>query len=93
MFQLGLPENLNVKYGEEQSGADDANIPRTLQSFGYSNPGSRIAYNTNDVVNELKSGYPVLICGFSSNAGHEWLLHGLLERKRSYDRYLYDEIL
>lgn len=97
MTLLGGKENLDNKYGINESGADKNNIIKTLGNFGYSNPGSLIDYNTNSVVSELKAGYPVLARGYSNkkdtyflgikikssySGGHTWLMHGLLERHR-----------
>lgn len=98
MQQLGLKKNLDMNYGVEASGAYSSNIPRTLKSFGYRNPGSRSNYSQNAVVTELKNGYPVLLDGYSYKkkilgvsvtykGGHEWLAHGLLERRREVKKY------
>ena len=98
MQQIGLEENTDMSYGVEESGADPANIPRTFRNFGYSSGGTLKAYNKNEVVNELKNGYCVLLGGFSHKkqkkvlgikvntsyeGGHRWLAHGLLTRSRT----------
>lgn len=96
MQQLGLPKNLDVDYGVDASSASHENIPRTLKSFGYSQPGVCRDYDTSAVVDELKEGYGIIIRGDAikkvSNflgikttrysEGHCWLGHGVLERKR-----------
>lgn len=102
MQQLGLKENLDISYGTNSSGAKSENIIRTLKSFGYSQPGRITDYKTSEVIEDLKMGYGVLICGYSSktvtrflgikvktkySGGHQWLAHGLLERRREIKRY------
>lgn len=104
MRELGKKENLNVKYGENSSSAKDANIPRTLSNFGYSNGGKISPYNIYKVIPEVENGNGVLMGGYSRekkykifgwtiassySGGHEWLVHGMLERRRylyKYDR-------
>lgn len=95
--QLGKNDNLDVNYGDKQSGAKAKHSIRTLRHFGYSNPGVMNNYNTDSVVSEIKSGHPVLCSGYSDKkdykifgwtiwsqlkSGHAWLIHGMLERKR-----------
>jgi len=102
MQQLGLKKNLDVSYGNNSSGAKTENIIRTLKSFGYSQPGVLIGYRTIEVIEDLKKGYGVLICGYSNktttrflgikiktkySGGHQWLAHGLLERRREIKHY------
>lgn len=99
MQQLGRPKNLNMDYGRKKSGAKFQHSMRTLSNFGYTNPGELIKYDISQITGDLKAGYPVLCSGFSRKSkfeifditiaswlekGHVWLLHGLLERKRSY---------
>ena len=89
MSQLGKPQNLDMDYGTTSSGAYPQNIPRTLDNFGYSVGGSLVNYNTSQVSNELKLGYPVLIGGHdSAGDGHRWLGHGIMERKVDGTAYL-----
>lgn len=102
MQQLGLSNNLNVSYDNENSGAKPENIVRTLQAFGYSQPGTLKDYNLRDVVQEIINGYGVLIGGCcykkvtkilgikiktEYSGGHRWLAHGLLERRRTVEHY------
>lgn len=102
MKQLGLKKNLDTSYGNNSSGAKTENIMRTLKSFGYSQPGTLKDYKTSEVIEDLKKGYGVLICGYSNktitrfigikiktkySGGHQWLAHGLLERRREIKRY------
>lgn len=97
MQQIGLEQNLNMEYGDESSTADPANIPKTLENFGYSCGGTLKGYNKNEVVNEIKNGYSVLLGGYTNKhskkilgikvntsyeGGHRWLAHGVLTRSR-----------
>lgn len=84
MQQLGLSQNLNINYGlssEGGSGADPANIPRTLKNFGFSNGGSLNGYNTNTVVSELRQGRHILIGGFESRTLHKKKFLGIKIKK------------
>ena len=105
MYQLGISKHLNVDYGTEADGgssADPKNIPRTLVSMGYSSGGELKNYNTEEMVSEIKNGYPILVGGASDrkrvdilgikfsyiySGGHRWLVHGLLERRREVRRH------
>lgn len=79
-------------------------IPRTLKAFRYKKSGKLMDYDTDKIVEELKNGYPVLVSGQglktehqkvlefsvkSKYTGHQWLCHGLLERRRP--AWYYDE--
>lgn len=112
MYQLGLKENLDMDYGIESSGALMEHSIRALENMGYSCGGVHNNYNSNTVVSELKQGYGVFIGGFSEkdvtkilgikiktsyHKGHQWLAHGLLERRREFKyyqngKYLYSAI-
>lgn len=91
MQQLGLSNNLDMDYGETSS-APTSNIPRTLRNFGFIYGGVVRRYSTEDVVNELKSGFPAIFVGYSKRTengngtyhysnGHCWLAHGLMARE------------
>ncbi|MDE6006373.1 MAG: C10 family peptidase [Muribaculaceae bacterium] len=97
MYQLGLPTNLNMNYGIEESGARIESIPRTLNSFGYRSSGIIKKYNTENVIDEILSYYPVIVSGYCKkkeikflgwtiytnlSEGHAWLIHGMLKRFR-----------
>jgi hypothetical protein len=103
MQQLGLSCNLNMSYGLDGSGADEANIPRTLRNYGYSNGGTHGNYNETTVLNELKAGYIVVACGFASETknkflgitlwkthkdGHTWVLDRIMARNRTKTDYV-----
>lgn len=94
MRHLGLSENLDMAYGEDVSYANVDRVLPTLLNFGYTN-GRKISYDTTDVTDELKNGYPVLIYGFDGyNNGHMWLGHGEMERTRTYIGYNeFDEVV
>ena len=88
IYFLGLDDNLKVNYGVDGSSARPEKIPRTLRNFGYANGGTLIDYNSGIVIGELRNGYPVLIGGYSSEGGHRWLAHGLMElhhRRKGYN--------
>lgn len=101
MRKLGIKSNLDMDYASDGSGADTGHVPRTLVRFSYSNGGAYVSYETNNVVNEIKSGYPMVVSGKSSykdndiigihwrtyGGGHAWLIHGLLERTREVKIY------
>ena len=71
MEQLGSSQNLSANYGLNATGAPMHRIPRTLENFGYSNGGSYLPYDTTAVVNELSTGHPVLVEGWTENVeGH-----------------------
>lgn len=98
MYHLGTKDNLDMNYGLSESGAYSSNIPRTLKSFGFSNGGKLKDYNSSELKSELIGGFPVLLSGssirnrheflgmkmyYTYEVGHQWLAHGLLERKRN----------
>ncbi len=95
--QLGLPQNLDVAYGIDESPADPRNILRTLRNFGYTNT-YLYNYTTSSIVEELSAGYPCLVGGFTDKKtflgipvgfknGHRWLVHGLLTQSRTVTTY------
>lgn len=45
IFQLGRPQNLNMSYGVDESGANSDNVPRTFVNFGYSKGGTKRGYD------------------------------------------------
>ena len=91
MQQLGLSDNLAMRYslGDEGSTANYNNIPRTFINFGYANGGTKLAYSSSRATQELKNGYPFLICGNDgiSSSGHMWLAHGLMELRLNTKGY------
>lgn len=95
MEQIGLPENMDINYGTTGSSSDLEDALRTFRNFKYILPGTYHNYNTpvtkndnptvvQDVIQELKHGYPCLVCGslFSypdyMYIDHIWLVHGML---------------
>lgn len=83
MQQLGLKENLDVRYSPTSSPASMYNIPKVFKSFGYSNGGYISDYNIENIVSEIKSNRPVIAGGNSDEYGHCWLIHGLMTRTQS----------
>lgn len=64
MYKLGLPENLDVDYDTDGSGADNANVSRTFRNFGYISGGSIESYNFDEIYNVIASR-PVYIAGWA----------------------------
>ena len=64
MLKLGLPENLDVDYDVEGSGAYDSDVPHTFENFGYTSGGSIETYNFDDIYNIIVSR-PVYVSGSS----------------------------
>lgn len=102
MQLIGQKKNLDTSYGTNSSSAKTQNIIRTLKSFGYSKPGILEDYRTSNIISELMNGYGVLMCGYSHktisrflgikinteySGGHQWLAHGLLERRREVKHF------
>ena len=99
---LDMSYGTSVNVGGSGSGAEMGHSVRTLKNFGYSNGGKHEDYNTLTVAAELREGYSVFIGGFSHknvkrflginistkySGGHQWLAHGLLERRRELKHY------
>lgn len=84
MQQLGLPENLNMKYGEEGSGAYTYDILRTLRNFGYSNEGTYGEYSQEKVMEELKAGYAVIAGGYSTKIIEKDKFLGIVISTKTY---------
>lgn len=68
MQQIGLPENIDIEYGTNQSIGDISKAIRTLENFGYSSGGIDLyndinvsKQNRNSVIQELSNGYYCLI--------------------------------
>lgn len=81
--QLSLPANLAVHYDTLRgNGSDLWKITRTLRNFGFSIPGTEKPFSENTVIDEVKSGHPVILGGYSPT-GHAWLVHGLYEQRRT----------
>lgn len=71
LYHLGDFYNLDVHYGEDSSHASELNVSRTLENFGYSSPGVLSDYDNETVIDELRNGYPILICGIGNENGLE----------------------
>ena len=80
--QLGLSQNLSVTYLPSGSSSSNTNISHTLENFGYAHGGT-LGYFSNAAIQDLKNGYPIIMCGHTANgSGHGWLAHGVYERTR-----------
>ena len=95
--QLCASANLNVMFDQynlsEPGRCHPSAIPPTFTNFGYSSGGVNIDYNTAQVVDELMSGYPVLIGGSEQQRvgyeifRHRWLGHGLMQLTTTVHHY------
>ncbi|MBR6559589.1 MAG: C10 family peptidase [Alistipes sp.] len=83
MYLLGNVDNLDMTYRTVSNGGSGSNsntIPRTLRNFGYLDGFRRVDYDTDSVMMELASSYPVLLRGeTASEKGHMWLAHGSMK--------------
>ena len=95
MQQLGLSQNLAMQYGLNGSGTTADRVLITFENFGYSNGGDYNSYNTDDVVEELLAGYPILIGGNDGiTTPHMWLGHGVMEyHNKTYLYNGYDQLV
>lgn len=88
IYLLNSSANLNVIYDELSASTPGRcypdNIPIALENFGYASGGEHIYYDSDIIIDELKSGYPVLIGGSDEGMvnnkvyNHGWLGHGLM---------------
>ena len=66
MYNIGLPANVNMQYGCEESGAFSNVVPAALKTnFGFSSANFG-TYNYQTVFNDLTSHWPVLLSGFNN---------------------------
>ena len=88
MQQLGIPRNLNVKYGDkskrEGSNSSINNIPRTLKNLGFKNGGNVVAYDTDKVIEQLKQKKCVIVAGHAHKTNSKTFL-GIRIKKPSYE--------
>lgn len=103
---LGRPENLDMDYGVEGSGAYTSNVPRTFTNFGYSSPGTvstSLGFNLNSGPSYVSgtriaaSSNPNNTLGiYSPNglySGHAWIIDASMRQRRYIYTYLYNGIL
>lgn len=94
LADLGRPENLNVSYGIDGSGADFSLSPRSFLNFGYSHTGSHQDYDALSSLNNKLYYGPVLISGYAVdslaiiNMAHTWIIDEEVTRRRRV-RYNY----
>lgn len=86
-LKLGLPENLNMTYGENGSHASNSNVPRTFRHFGFSNGGCQVDYNISTICDVIQNR-PVYICAYRINEngdrkGHAWVLDKVWTKGRT----------
>ena len=91
MVDLGLPSNLKMNYSPTGSTSSIGYVENTLKNFKFSSTGNLKNYTTSGAVEELKNNIPILIEGVvnedGKEAGHVWIGHGLMERKREIKWY------
>jgi hypothetical protein len=65
-FYLNIKDNLDAEYGVGETGANEANIPRTLANFGYTHSGTyNSTYNYSTVKSSLVNGKLVNVTGYA----------------------------
>ena len=104
---LGRPENLDMDYGVDASGAYSSNVARTVANFGYTHTG------TLSTTSGFNTSYgPIYVCGTaldtsnipnynplgiysteSHYSSHAWIIDASLEQERAVYTYLYNGIL
>lgn len=90
-WDLGLPANLNMKYGIDGSSAPNENVPRTFSAFGY-NSGTVQSYNASTVVFEIERRRPVYLYGVNKadpTSAHAWVVDGTEAWKTLQNHTLY----
>lgn len=84
---LGLPENLNMRYTTTESTAFSTNVPRTFSAFGYTS--NNVAGVSDDAINSsVSDGRPVYASGSNKlgKGGHAWVIDGS-EGWHTYQNY------
>jgi len=95
MVDIGLKVNMN--YNCESSGATSNKAKNVLDDdYGYSNSISHTNWNSNDIRNNIKWGYPLILGGYRTSTtvlgitwytnGHAWVCDGLREEWDNYER-------
>ena len=104
---LGRPENLDMDYGVNASGAYNSNVARTFANFGYTRTGSSSTtsgyYTANGPIyvsgtrlntSSSPDYNPLGIYSTESNySSHAWIIDASLEQERAVYTYLYNGIL
>ena len=83
MYKLGLPENLDVDYDVDGSGADSANVARTFRNFDYISGGSIESYNFDEIYNVIVSR-PIYIAGWARQKVTKNIILGITINKTTY---------
>ena len=81
MYYLGLPENLNMTYSIGHSHASTANIPHTLENFGYASGAQISRYSANKAFTELSAGRPTIV---SHNHGYAPTVYDIMGLRIDY---------
>ena len=93
-----IGDAVNMNYGCDASSATSNAAKNAFKDdFGYSSSVTFDSYHIDDIMNNLRWGYPVLLGGYSTRInvagiyiylnGHEWVADGLQEE---YDNYEVD---
>lgn len=74
---LGLPENLNMRYTTTESAAFSTEVPRTFSAFGYTS-GNVAGVSDNAINSSVSDGRPVYASGSNKlgKGGHAWVIDG-----------------
>ncbi len=103
MRDCGLPQNVNMNYGCNGSGADGARVPTSLRNnFGFAS-AQRSSYGSssyNTVVANLNNSWPVFLEGCATRKRtwlfwwkysdcHEWVTDGYISTGNNCYGYLY----
>jgi len=74
---LGLPANLNMTYGCDNSLASESNAINYLKSVGYTYTSSTYTISASTILSNLRYGYPVILTGSDGTNGHMWVCDGI----------------
>ncbi len=82
MNLIGGKDYLDMEYGKNSSGAYPKYVLRTLRKLGYASKGTHITYSTVKAIEEIASGYPIMVCGHTSKnkSGHAWVADAYSQR-------------
>lgn len=101
---LGRPENLDMNYGIDASGASMDHVARTFRNFGYTSVGSLQDLNCKTQEPLLVTGYArrqtvldkvmgIPVTHYNHTKGHTWVIDGSMTQIRYIYTYLYNGVL
>lgn len=100
-LKLGLPKNLDMDYGEHESGAFSENVPKTFQNCGYASGGQIEDYDSYKLYSLISTG-PAYVAGYAKRTvtkflgikvkteysdGHAWVIDQVLDQNRIKTTY------